>query len=236
MQSGLIALPVNILTVMIFRNTRRNVSIDFPNESEKEGTSSIQTPGFFPPYFIVVGWVICLTTSVTSGTFAILYSVQWGAEKANRWLLSVGVSILQDILLNGPIIIIVNTSIMALVNRKPTEDNEIEKKTQQANLVHVVQGDELVTSHKPPEEELQRARSLKLQLKKLRRFFKDLVIYVVYVVLLMIVCYADRKPSSYLQTKTLKNTFSAFYQVILLQDWLAFMSLLFYTTPHTQIH
>ena len=216
-QSGLIALPVNILTVMIFRNTKRNVTSDSPDESKDEGTST-QTPGFFPPYFIFVGWVICLTTSVTSGTFAILYSVQWGAEKSNRWLLSVGVSILQDILLTGPIIIIVNTSIMSLIKRKPTEEDEIEKKTQKANLVHVVQEDELAASHKPPDEELLKARNLKLQVKKLRRFFKDLVIYVVYVVLLVIVCYADRKPSSYLQTKTLKDTFSSFYQVISLLD------------------
>ncbi|XP_022777818.1 polycystin-2-like [Stylophora pistillata] len=102
---------------------------------------------------------------------------------------------------------------MSLIKRKPTEEDEIEKKTQKANLVHVVQEDELAACHKPPDEELLKTRNLKLQVKKLRRFFKYLVIYVVYVLLLVIVCYADRKPSSYLQTKTLKDTFSSFYQV-----------------------
>lgn len=210
-QSGLIALPVNILTVMIFRNTKRNAS---PADGSKEnGTSSTRTQGFLPPCFIVVGWLICLTASTTSGIFAIFYSVQWGAEIANRWLLSVGVSLLQDILLTGPIIIIVNTSIVSLINRKPAENNDIEKKTQQANLVHVVNEEGQVTSQKPSEDELLRARSSKLQQKKLCRFFTDLLLYVVYVVLLMTVCYAGRKPSSYMQTKSLKDTFSAFYQV-----------------------
>lgn len=212
-QSGLIALPVNIVTVMIFRNMKRNISPDSSEKIETSTTGRKHTQGFLPPWFIVIGWLICLTASVSSAVFAVLYSFEWGAEIANRWFLSVGVSLLQDILLTGPIIILFNTSIMSLVNRKPTVNNDIENMTQQANLVHMVQEDGRVIGQKPSTEKLLRARSLKLQQRKLRRFFADLMLYVAFVVLLMTVCYANRKPSTYRQTKSLKDTFSRFYQV-----------------------
>ena len=211
-QSGLIALPVNIVTVMIFRNIKRNIT---PDSSKEIGTTGRKTTqGFLPRWFIVVGWLICLTASVTSAVFAVLYSFEWGAEIANRWFLSVGVSLLQEILLTGPIIILFNTSVLSLVNRKPTVNNEIKNMAQQENLVHVVQeNDEHVIGQKPSTEKLLLARRLKIQQRKLRRFFVDLMLYVAFVVLLMTVCYANRKPSTYRQTKSLKDIFSGFYQV-----------------------
>lgn len=212
-QSGLIALPVNIITVMIFRNIKRNPSPDSSKEMEVSPPQRKPTQGFLPPCFVVIGWFICLSASIASAIFAIFYSLQWGAEKANRWLLSVGVSLLQDILLTGPIIILVNTTIVSFVNRKPTVNNEIKEMAQQANLVHIVQENDEVTSHKPSAEELQTARSLRLRQRKLQRFFADLLLYVTFVVLLMTVCYANRKPSMFRLTKALKDTFGGFYQV-----------------------
>lgn len=213
-QSGLIALPVNIVTVMIFRNIKRNASPESSKEIEISPTQQKHTQGFLPPCFIVFGWLICLTASISSAVIAVSYSLQWGAEIANHWLLSVGVSLLQDILLTGPIIILVNTSITSFINRKPAVNNEIKQMAQQANLVHVIQEDGQATNYKPSAEELQRARSLRLQQRKLRRFLSDLLLYAAFVVLLMTVCYANRKPSIYRLTKSLKDTFSGFYQVL----------------------
>ena len=210
-QSGLIALPVNIVTVMIFRNVKRNISPDSSKEIQASTTGRKTTHGFFPRWFIVVGWFLCLTASVSSAVFAVLYSFEWGAERANRWFLSVGISLLQEILLTGPIIILFNTSVLSLVNRKPTANNDIQNMAQQANLVHMAQED--YGRQKPSTETLLKARSLKLQQRKMRRFFVDLMLYVAFVILLMTVCYANRKPSTYRQTKSLKDTFSGFYQV-----------------------
>ena len=203
-QSGFICLPVSLVTVMIFRNIKRTIP------SDGFGTREQNTQGFLPPFFIVIGWLICLTASITSGVFTIFYSVHWGAEISNRWLLSIGVSVIQDILIIGPIIIIINTSIMSLVNRKPTEIDET-KPAQKANLVF--RGDEEIYIQQPSEDELLKARNWKLQQRKMRHFFIELVIYITFVVLLMTVCYANRKPSSYHLTKSLKDTFSGFTQV-----------------------
>jgi len=209
-QSGLISLPVSIVTVMMFRNTKRRLPPGNVKDSDSSDTRGNSTEGFLPPCFIVIGWVICLTASISSGLFTVLFSVEWGAEVSNRWLLSVGLSVLQDIIIITPIIIIVSTSIASLVNRKPTENDAIEIAQQEKLIFHE---DEEIKIQQPTDEELVKMRSDGIQRRKMYHFFVKLVVYFIFVVLLMTVCYANRKPSTYHLTKALKDSFSGFYQV-----------------------
>ena len=209
-QSGLISIPVNIITVTIFRNIKRTVTPNGLKESDSSATGRKRTQGFLPPFFIVIGWLICLMASITSGVFTVFYSIQWGAELSNQWLLSVGVSVIQDILIIEPIIIIASTFIKTLVYRKPTDSEDITF-TRKPNLVF--HADEKINIQQPSEDILLRARNLRLQQTKMRHFLIELVIYITFVVFLMTVCYANHKPSSYHLTKSLKDTFSGFTQV-----------------------
>ena len=209
-QSGLISLPVSIVTIMIFRNIKRKRSLDDAKESDSSDIPENITRGFLPSRFIVIGWLICLTASISAGFFTVLYSFQWGAEVSNRWLLSVGVSVLQEIVLTGPIIIIVNTSVMSLVNRKPAESDALEI-PQQEKLVF--SEDEVIVIPQPSKEELLRDRNSKRQQGKMRLFFIELAMFIIFVVLLFTICYANRTSSSFHLTKSLKDTFSGFYEV-----------------------
>lgn len=209
-QSGLISLPVSIFTVMIFRNIKRKTPLHNIKGSDRSNVRENSTRGFLPPRFIVIGWLICLAVSIFSGFVTILYSIQWGAAVSNRWLVSVGISVLQDIVLTGPFVIIINTSIMSLVSRKPIKTNVNE--TAQQELL-VFREDELTNIGQPSEEERLRARHFGQQQRKMRRFFVELVIYITFVVLLITICYGNRRPSSYQLTKSLKDTFKGFYKV-----------------------
>lgn len=206
MQCGLIALPVSIGTVFIFRNIKKTIPSDNFDTATRESRQ-----GFLPPCFVVIGWMICLTTSISSGTFTVFYSIQWGAEVSNRWLLSVSIAVLQDILINGPIIIIVNTAITSLLKIKQTGTTSEVEVSHRGNLVFHGSGD--VNIRQPSDEELQKMRHLRLHQRKMYRFFIELGIYTAFIVLLMTVCYGNRKPSRYRLTKSLKDTFSNFSKV-----------------------
>jgi len=39
-----------------------------------------------PYVFIYLGWTICCLSVVVSAFFTFMYSLQWGGEKANKWL------------------------------------------------------------------------------------------------------------------------------------------------------
>lgn len=209
-QSGLISLPVSIVTIMIFRNIKRKILIDDTKECERSNVEINRASGLLPPCFILIGWFICLTASICSGVFSILYSIQWGAQVSNRWLLSVGVSVLQDIIITGPVIIVVNTSIMALINRKPAESDVIETVQQKKFVFHK---SDRTGIYQPSKEELLRARNFRQQQRKMRHFFMELTICIIFVVLLFTICYANSKPSRYHLTKSLKDTFGGINEV-----------------------
>ena len=39
-----------------------------------------------PAVFVYVGWALCLLAALASAFFTFMYSLQWGGDKANRWL------------------------------------------------------------------------------------------------------------------------------------------------------
>ena len=210
LQSGLISLPASIFTVMIFRNIKRRTLQGNSKENDSLKRKEKSSQGFLPPWFAVIGWLVCLTASMFSGAATILYSIQWGADTSNQWLMSVGISFVEDMILIGPISIIINTSIMSIISRKPSDNDAVDIEQQE---LLVFREDELMDIHQPSEEELLRARRFGRQQRKVRQFVLELVIYITIVVLLITICYANRKPSSYQLTKSIKNTFSGFYQV-----------------------
>lgn len=210
LQSGLISLPASIFTVMIFRNIKRRTMQGKSEDNDGLKRKDKSSQGFLPPWFAAVGWLICLTASMFSGAATILYSIQWGADMSNQWLKSVGISLVEDLILIGPISIIINTSIVSVISRMPSS-NDVGDIEHQELLVF--RENELMDIRQPSKEELMRARRFGRQQRKMRRFFLELIIYITFVVLLITICYANRKWSSYHLTKSIKNTFSGFYQV-----------------------
>ena len=211
-ESGLIALPVNIISVLIFRNIKRETPQADQDPRNPSKITEKRTHGFLPPRFVVIGWMLCLLASITAGFFTVLYSFQWGKEISNRWLLSVAVSLLQDIAVTGPIIIIFNTSVISLIHRKPTETQDMKGLQQPSRLIHGP-GDWNETWQQPSDQKLKLMRGLKIKQNKLRHYLIEVFLYIFFVVLLGVVCYGSHKPSSYMLTKSVKDIFSGIYQV-----------------------
>ena len=49
-----------------------------------------------------IGWGLAVVIILASATFVFLYSVDWGAEKANEWLLSIILSFFQSVFVIQP--------------------------------------------------------------------------------------------------------------------------------------
>ncbi len=44
-------------------------------------------PGsWLPSICVYLGWTMCFLVSITAAFFTVLYSLEWGGDKANRWL------------------------------------------------------------------------------------------------------------------------------------------------------
>lgn len=59
--------------------------------------------GGLPWWFIFVGWLLVIASSVVSGYYTMLYGLKFGKERSISWLVSMNVSFFQSILIVQPL-------------------------------------------------------------------------------------------------------------------------------------
>ncbi|XP_066275427.1 polycystin-1-like protein 2 [Branchiostoma lanceolatum] len=89
-------LPINLIIVQIFRRCR-------PKGAPKASGSKL------PYWFLYVGWALLALTTLASGFFLLLYSVEWGRDKSLQWLTAFGLAFLQSMVVVQPVQAVVLT-------------------------------------------------------------------------------------------------------------------------------
>ncbi|XP_078720864.1 polycystin family receptor for egg jelly-like [Lampetra fluviatilis] len=93
--SSLVEVPVSLVVVLIFRNSR--------SESERSPGQKSSWRGPWPGGCRCVAWCLVVLAVLSSGFFTILYSMEWGPEKANRWLVRFLSSFFISVILVQPV-------------------------------------------------------------------------------------------------------------------------------------
>lgn len=206
LQSGLVAIPVNALVVAIFRNIK-------PSSSKETGNNKLEDDdakptGCFPHYCIYIGWTLCLMTSLVSAAFVVFYSLMWGKKVANQWLASVLISFFQDVILIQPIKVVILVSLLSLIIKKPIENDEVYG---QGNSNHKM--DKKFTSYPPRDKELHKVRSVSVLKSRLVTVLMEIALFILFLSLLMVVCYGNRDSRRYQLTEAVRRVFTNFDKV-----------------------
>jgi hypothetical protein len=204
MQSCFIVLPISVLVVLIFENVKQKQSDVNENDSlliEKK------VKGFIPRPLVIVAWFLCISGAAVSSTFTIFYSLMWGAEIANQWLVSIMISFIQDVLFIQPIKIVVLVSLLAMIIKKPIDNHK---------EVSIPEKRDFVPCRKvemPPEEDLAIARDNATKKSAMKRVLIEYILYLLFVMLLLIVCYGNRDTNRFMVTNSLQSIAPNFNKV-----------------------
>ncbi|XP_068684513.1 polycystin-1-like protein 2 [Montipora foliosa] len=194
-QSSIVAIPVNVLVVSIFRNVK-------PSETGDEETKPKRC---LPHWFLFVAWFICTMATLTSATFILFYSLMWGAETSNEWLVSVMVSFFQDVIVMQPIKVLIVASILSVLIKKPPEQEKVI-----GDSVSGCQGGDVV----PPNEiEREKARKFRSSLVQIGRKVLEFVLFGIFILLMMVVCYSNRGFERFMVTQSMEDMFQSFARV-----------------------
>lgn len=209
-QSALVVVPLNLLIATIFRNIKLPFSNNEKSQHEDEESGrnvadsrrnkKAKTPGCLPHFFVYIGWLLCILASLTAGTFIIFYSVQWGKDVSSQWLTSALISFFQDIAIMQPIKVVAIALLLALVLKKPPEEQTAQSVKDSAlevnNNVYVVAptGDELLAARKYRESIVETISTL-----------VEIVLFLAFVVCLFVVVYGNRGYSRYRLTSNLED-------------------------------
>lgn len=197
-QSSIIAIPVNVLVVTIFRQLKAKDA----GKPEREGGKS---HGCLPHWFLFVGWFICTTATLASAAFVVFYSLMWGAETSNEWLVSVMVSFFQDAIVMQPVKVLLVASILSILVKKPPEQEKVMGDNVQRNAAG-----EVIT---PDQAELERARKFRSSLVQVGRKVVEFVLFGIFITLMMVVCYGNRGVERFMVTQSMDDLFQTFRKV-----------------------
>ncbi|XP_066292622.1 uncharacterized protein [Branchiostoma lanceolatum] len=116
--------PVNFIIVQIFRRWRPK---GVPKSSGRK----------LPYWFLYVGWALLALTTLASGFFLLLYSVEWGKDKSVQWLTAFGLAFLQSMVVVQPaqaIILAFGTSILLGCRKKKSDTDEKDEDVEAGRL------------------------------------------------------------------------------------------------------
>ncbi|PFX34823.1 Polycystic kidney disease protein 1-like 2 [Stylophora pistillata] len=219
-QSLLVVFPAYILTVQSFARTRSS------NENKRLALKTNARTKFskrkrdfsFPHCFIFVPWLLCFLLSICAASFVIFYSLQWGADTSEQWLVSVAVSVLLDFFVTEPFQIIVVAFILPhIFKRKPDrsawisspEDAEVDLEDIKVGGLGCAEAneEELKTPKPLTTRKVRRARASRMREMYMYTALRNIVSYLLYLLILLVVCYGGRSEHGYLMTSSMKNTF-----------------------------
>jgi hypothetical protein len=70
--------------------------------------------------------LVVLLSVLTCSFFVILYSLEWGAKRANEWLITMMLSFGQSILVIDPLKVFVITAVISFLIRRPYDDETMD--------------------------------------------------------------------------------------------------------------
>ena len=205
-QSSVIAIPANLLVVLIFRNTKQATTEEIYDP--RQNAEKPKTPGCLPPVFVYIAWCLSLLMSLTGAAFTVSYSLMWGADISNKWLTSILVSLVQDILITQPIKVLALATLLSLVIRKPPEEDPIIG----ASLFKSEKGEE-VAARRKQRKELADEKDASSKKWDMIETVKEVVSFLIFGFLLMIVSYGDLDNARFQFTKSTGDLFGDFEEV-----------------------
>ena len=195
-ESALIVAPINIFIAFLFQKAARNA------ESQTRVCWKAKCLIYF-------AWFLFVCSCSVSATFTIFYSLVWEKKISEQWLSSMFISFTQDVAITEPVKVFFTAmvlSAMIIRKKRKKDDNEDvkEDETRISTKGHL-------WKMKLKEVEEMRRRQAKKQ--TISRFFVELFIYLIFVFLLMVVCYGSRNEYQYMMTKSVTEGLPKFEAV-----------------------
>ena len=194
-ESALIVAPINVLIVFLF---------------QKGGERSETSTGRFSKatLLIYLAWFLIICACTVSAVFLVFYSLMWGKSISEKWLSSMLISFSQDVVVTEPVkVFFMAMFVAAIFKRKASRGKGYESIEEPQSSPSKQRLWNLKLSNV---EEMRKNQARK---QNISQFFVDLFLYLIFIFLLMVVCYGNRNDHRYLMTKSIREGLPKFSTV-----------------------
>ncbi|XP_063356334.1 polycystin-1-like protein 2 [Pelmatolapia mariae] len=155
--------------------------------------------GGLPWWFIFVGWLLVMATSVVSGYFTMLYGLKFGKPRSINWLVSMVISFFQSVLLIQPLKVLCFAIFFALVIKKVDEEDfqNVQFERNHRNI-----GEQMFVRYgsvyePPPHADVEKMRRNRMLEQKAFALIREILIYMGFLWMLLLVAHGQRDPNAF---------------------------------------
>ena len=190
-KSTLIVAPINMVTVFLFQK----------GASETPSCSKAKC-------LIYLAWFFLFGSCGVSASLTIFYSLMWGNSISEQWLSSFLLSLGQNVSITEPAKVLFISIVLAAILRLKKSRSEGRQSDEAAKSSPSQQ-----RLWKMKLSEVEGMRKQQLKKKNLSLLLFELVVYVLFIFLMMVLCYGNRNSYQYHMTKSIRDGLPNFEKV-----------------------
>uniref|UniRef100_A0A8C5H9L6 Polycystic kidney disease protein 1-like 2 n=1 Tax=Gouania willdenowi TaxID=441366 RepID=A0A8C5H9L6_GOUWI len=187
-----------------------------PEEGLDEKPNKKSTQGGLPWWFVFVGWILVIVTSGVSGYFTMMYGLTYGKDRSISWLISMVVSFFESLFITQPLKVLGFAAFFALVLKKVDQEEYGEPQIDDSLrspgtfLSHLTSLRDSTCSfyQPPPPTDLEKIRSNMIKEQKVFALIREILAYMGFMWMLLLVAYGQRDPNAYFLTQHIRQSFS----------------------------
>ncbi|KAM9288783.1 polycystin-1-like protein 2 [Morus bassanus] len=192
-----------------------------------DGKKSSSSKGL-PWWFVFIAWFLVAATSGVSGFFTMLYGLHYGKENSIKWLISMAISFLESLFITQPLKVLGFAAFFALVLKKVEHEDEENTAIDgplsapgDSNPLFGARRDSRSNIYRPPPAaDVEKMKISCMKEQKAFALIREILAYLGFLWMLLLVAYGQRDPSSYYLNKHIENSFTdGFHDVYSYQDF-----------------
>lgn len=180
------------------------------------GDSKKSSSKGLPWWFVFIGWALIAITSGVSGFFTMLYGLHYGKESSIKWLITMGISFFESLFITQPLKVLGFAAFFALVLKKVEPEDEDEAAIEgpltcpgdKPVLFGARRDSNSNIYQPPPPTDIERMKKNYIREQKVFALFREILAYLGFLWMLLLVAYGQRDPNSYYLNKHLQSSFS----------------------------
>ena len=180
--------------------------------SPTQGTSQFKDNNMLPFWCQYIGWAGVFLTCITSAAVTFVYAIEFGEDKTRQWLLSLTISLVNDVFIAQPSKVLIVTVVLAYILKRPLKeryacDDVIEQEAFETASPEETEVEAPDFNLCTADDFLRAAREKREKDKFMYSLMKSVFYHLCFTVLVLIIAYGQRDLMGYHLTETQENTF-----------------------------
>lgn len=204
------------------KETKKKKNKDNEKEKKEEETKenepvtkSKEKKKGLPHWVVYIAYALSLISVLASATVVLFYSMMWGTDKSNGWMISVSLSLFQDILVVQPLKVFILAMIFSLIFRKAPEEEKLPEEDKDDNKADEKQQDILAKElqedidYEPLEsDEVEEVQAYQMKKNTAKATFKEIGLHLTFFLLLSAMMFGSQSANRYQIYEHLDKVFS----------------------------